>query len=354
LYDCFGIPLNSIEILDNLPSSLQILNIYANRITRIADPPRRSIFPPIGQKTSSPSLPPDDMSINGVTSNSTMVPLGSGNHPTIDSSSSPGSPPMGRLSYSPTSGSPASSMHTGGNNRARRLRSDSTSSIGLGNIGGGSGSGSNPDRSFAPAAASGGSNGGNSSGSDSSSRHRGTSPSGGSNSNRSNTSYQSHKPIRRSLSRDSTVHSGRLDSYTHMVSHGGRAAVTRSTLTPIASAATTARDALPRAIADTDIPHVKPLAMGLTTDFDDGEELVEGRIPGWQPPKLLHLGIGFNSLSDCNGLIQFAPSLMSLDLSSNHLCSLADTIRVLSTMPNLTNLYLQVPKSWDSLSPTTY
>ncbi|KAL8583032.1 hypothetical protein ACOMHN_051196 [Nucella lapillus] len=61
-----------------------------------------------------------------------------------------------------------------------------------------------------------------------------------------------------------------------------------------------------------------------------------------RPPLLLHLGLGYNSISFIDDYItgDYWPALLSLDLSSNNLTDLLDIVRKVSTLPKLRNLIL--------------
>ncbi|XP_053375749.1 leucine-rich repeat-containing protein 43-like isoform X3 [Mercenaria mercenaria] len=62
-----------------------------------------------------------------------------------------------------------------------------------------------------------------------------------------------------------------------------------------------------------------------------------------KPPKLIHLGLGYNKLSFIGDYLtgQYWPQLLSLDLSNNNLSDLLDVVRKLSSLPKLRNLVLQ-------------
>ncbi|KAL8575236.1 hypothetical protein ACOMHN_042357 [Nucella lapillus] len=61
-----------------------------------------------------------------------------------------------------------------------------------------------------------------------------------------------------------------------------------------------------------------------------------------RPPLLLHLGLGYNSISFIDDYItgDYWPALLSLDLSSNNLTDLLDIVRKVSTLHKLRNLIL--------------
>lgn len=61
-----------------------------------------------------------------------------------------------------------------------------------------------------------------------------------------------------------------------------------------------------------------------------------------RPPLLLHLGLGYNSISYIDDYItgSYWPALLSLDLSNNNLTDLLDIVRKMSTLPKLRNLIL--------------
>lgn len=63
-------------------------------------------------------------------------------------------------------------------------------------------------------------------------------------------------------------------------------------------------------------------------------------VPEGPVPPLLHLGLGYNVIKELDSLLPFVQSLLSLDLSFNHLSSLADVCRVLAAFPRLTHLWL--------------
>lgn len=64
-------------------------------------------------------------------------------------------------------------------------------------------------------------------------------------------------------------------------------------------------------------------------------------IASQSPAPLRHLGLGYNEIASVNDLLQFAPTLVSLDLSYNSLISLEDTLLCLMKFPNLKILSLQ-------------
>jgi len=62
-----------------------------------------------------------------------------------------------------------------------------------------------------------------------------------------------------------------------------------------------------------------------------------------QPPPLIHLGLGYNSLALVEDYItgNYWPHLLSLDLSHNNLCDLMEIVNKLQSLPKLGNLVLQ-------------
>ncbi|XP_078599527.1 leucine-rich repeat-containing protein 43-like isoform X4 [Branchiostoma floridae x Branchiostoma japonicum] len=62
-----------------------------------------------------------------------------------------------------------------------------------------------------------------------------------------------------------------------------------------------------------------------------------------QPPPLLHLGLGYNHITDVDEYLtgHYWPKLLSIDLGFNHLSDLLDVVRKVSELPRLRNLVLQ-------------
>ncbi|CAH1232431.1 DNAAF1 [Branchiostoma lanceolatum] len=62
-----------------------------------------------------------------------------------------------------------------------------------------------------------------------------------------------------------------------------------------------------------------------------------------QPPPLLHLGLGYNHITDVDEYLtgHYWPKLLSIDLGFNHLSDLLDVVRKVSELPKLRNLVLQ-------------
>ncbi|XP_052246796.1 leucine-rich repeat-containing protein 43-like isoform X3 [Dreissena polymorpha] len=62
-----------------------------------------------------------------------------------------------------------------------------------------------------------------------------------------------------------------------------------------------------------------------------------------KPPRLIHLGLGYNKLNVLGDYLtaQYWPQLLSLDLSNNNLSDILDVVQKLSTLPKMRNLVLQ-------------